>query len=279
MEQIYQPLRQWLALYGLQVVGAVVTLVVGLFLARVASRFFKRVLVRAKVDETLVGFFGDVTRFLLIAIVLIATLNQAGFATSSLIAVLGGAALAVGLALQGQLSSLAAGVLLLVTRPFKIGDMVEVGGTTGSVEGISILNTRLAGFDGTKITMSNSSVWGGKIVNYFETPTRRIDLVFGIGYDDDLKKAKQVLEEIVASDQRVLKEPAPSVVVTELADSSVNFAVRPWVNNSDWWATRCALIEQVKLRFDQEGISIPFPQQDVHLITADDKPEPGAQAA
>lgn len=279
MEQIWQPVRQWLALYGLQVVGALVTLLMGFFAARVASGFFRRVLVRAKVEATLVGFFGDIMRYLLIAIVIIATLNQLGFATSSLIAVLGGMALAVGLALQGQLASLAAGVLLLITRPFKIGDMVEAGGVTGTVEGISILNTRLSGFDGTKIVMPNTSVWGGKIVNYFETPTRRIDLVFGIGYEDDLKKAKQVLEEIVTADPRVLKDPAPSVVVVELADSSVNLAVRPWVNNADWWSTRCDVIERVKLRFDEEGISIPFPQQDVHLFKQEQEPGPEAQAA
>lgn len=266
MEQLTNQVIEWLALYGLKLVGAVATLILGLIAAKMLRNLFVKGLERAKVDETLVVFFGDIMRFVLIAMVLIAALNQMGVQTASLIAILAAASLAVGLALQNQLSSLAAGVLLLITRPFKIGDMVEVGGSTGAVERISILSTRLKGYNGTIITMPNGQIWGNKIINYHETPTRRIELIIGIGYEDDIKKAKGLLDQIMADEKRILAKPAPSVALSELADSSVNFTVLSWVNNGDFWGVKCALLEEVKLRFDDQGISIPYPQQDLHLF-------------
>jgi small conductance mechanosensitive channel len=266
MPEIFESIRSWLTLYGLQAVGAIVILIVGVMAAKTLSRIFVKVLRKAKVEETLVSFGGNVMKFMLMAFVVIAALNQVGFQTASLIAVLGGAMLAVGLAMQGQLSSLAAGVLILISRPFKIGDMVEVaGGTLGTVEGITILNTRLQGFDGTVMVLPNMKVYGEKITNYFTTPTRRIELVFGIGYGDDLTQAKEIVLDIMRADSRVLTFPEPGVWLTELADSSVNLTARPWVVNADFWQVRCDLMERVKQAFDETGISIPFPQQDVHL--------------
>ncbi|KMY67849.1 hypothetical protein AAU61_08275 [Desulfocarbo indianensis] len=266
MQDILNSVQSWLALYGLKVVGAIIILLVGIVAAKSLTRLFLKVMRRAKVEETLVSFGGNVMHFLLMAFVVIAALNQVGFQTASLIAVLGGAVLAVGLALQGQLSSLAAGVLILISRPFKIGDVVEVaGGTMGTVQAITILTTRISGFDGTMMVLPNTKVYGDKITNYVSTPTRRIDLVFGIDYGDDVQKAKEIIMKTMREDARVLPDPEPTVWLMELADSSVNLLARPWVNNGDFWAVRCELMEKVKQAFDQAGISIPFPQQDVHL--------------
>lgn len=266
MQEMFDAMKNWLTLYGLQVVGAIAILVIGTMVAKSVNRLFVRVLRKANVEDTLVSFGGNAMKFVLMAFVIIAALNQVGFQTASLIAVLGGAMLAVGLALQGQLSSLAAGVLILISRPFKIGDMVEVaGGTQGMVEAITILNTRLKGFDGTVMVLPNTNVYSNKITNFFSTPTRRIELVFGIDYGDDVQKAKDILLQIMREDERVLSDPEPGVWLTELADSSVNLTARPWVNNADFWQTRCDLMEKVKLAFDEAGLSIPFPQQDVHL--------------
>ncbi|MBU2613830.1 mechanosensitive ion channel [Patescibacteria group bacterium] len=266
MQETFDAVKGWLTLYGLQVVGAIVIMVVGMMVAKAVNRLFVRVLRKAKVEDTLVVFGGNVMKFLLMTFVIIAALNQVGFQTASLIAVLGGAMLAVGLALQGQLSSLAAGVLILISRPFKIGDMVELaGGTTGTVEAITILNTRLKGFDGTVMVLPNTNVFSNKITNYFASPTRRIELVFGIDYGDDVPKAKEILLRLMREDERVLPSPEPGVWLTELADSSVNLTARPWVNNADFWQVRCDLMEKVKEAFDEAGLSIPFPQQDVHL--------------
>jgi small conductance mechanosensitive channel len=266
MQEMFDAARSWLTLYGLQVVGAIAILVIGMMVAKAVNRIFVKVLRKAEVEDTLVVFGGNVMKFLLMTFVIIAALNQVGFQTASLIAVLGGAMLAVGLALQGQLSSLAAGVLILISRPFKIGDMVEVaGGTTGTVEAITILNTRLKGFDGTVMVLPNTSVYSNKITNYYTSPTRRIELVFGIDYGDDVQKAKEIVLKLMREDERVLPEPEPAVWLTELADSSVNLTARPWVYNADFWQVRCDLMEKVKLAFDQAGLSIPFPQQDVHL--------------
>lgn len=266
MQEMLETARGWLTLYGLQVVGAIVILVIGMIAAKALNRIFMRVLRKAKVEETLVSFGGNAMKFLLMAFVIIAALNQVGFQTSSLIAVLGGAMLAVGLALQGQLASLAAGIMILISRPFKIGDMVELaGGVMGTVEAITILNTRLMGFDGTVIVLPNQKVYSDKIVNYFSTPTRRVELVFGIDYGDDVPKAKEIVLGLISEDARVLSTPEPGIWMTELADSSVNLTARAWVDNADFWAVTCDLREKVKAAFDEAGLSIPFPQRDVHL--------------
>jgi small conductance mechanosensitive channel len=200
--------------------------------------------------------------------VLIAALSHLGIDTTSLVALLGAAGLAVGLSLQDSLGNFAAGVMIIVFKPFKKGDFIDAGGAMGTVDAISIFTTIMTTPDNKEIIIPNGSIIGGNITNYSARPTRRVDMVFGISYDDDLQKAKAILQEIIAADSRVLSEPAPVVTLGELADSSVNFLVRPWVNAADYWGVMWDTTEQVKLRFDAEGISIPFPQMDVHLQTS-----------
>ena len=201
----------------------------------------------------------------LLAFVIIAALGQLGIQTTSFIAILGAAGLAVGLALQGSLANFAAGVLMIIFRPFKQGDFIEGAGVSGVIEEVHIFNTVMRTGDNKTIIIPNGSLMNGNIINYSTKPTRRLDLVIGIGYDDDIKKAKQVLEDLMASEERILKDPAPTIGLLELADSSVNFAVRPWVNSADYWGVHFNLLERIKLRFDDEGISIPYPQRDIHL--------------
>jgi small conductance mechanosensitive channel len=229
----------------------------------------QKVMRRQEMDEILVRFISSIIKWLLLLFVIIAALSQLGVDTTSLIALLGAAGLAVGLALQSSLSNFAAGVMLIIFRPFTKGDFVEAGGATGVVEAISIFTTKLTTPDNKEVIVPNSSVFSNNITNFSAKPTRRVDMVFGISYDDDIRKAKELLEQIIADDDRVLAEPAPVVALGELGDSSVNFLVRPWVNAADYWGVLWDTNEQVKLRFDAEGISIPFPQMDVHL----DKPE------
>ncbi len=253
------------SLYGLRVIGALVIFVVGKRLARFAASLTRRAMERAGTDATLIAFLSNLAYFALFAFVIIAALAQLGVQTTSFIAVLGAAGLAVGLALQGSLSNFAAGVMLILFRPFKVGDYIEGGGAAGTVEEIQIFNTRLTSPDNKSLFIPNGSIIGGNIVNYSAKDTRRVDLVFGCGYEDDVKRVKTLLEEIVTADERILGDPAPTIAVLELADSSVNFAVRPWVKRSDYWGVYFDLQETVKTRFDAEGISIPYPQRDVHM--------------
>jgi len=225
----------------------------------------RRVMKKGNTDETLAKFLLAIIRMALLVIVVIASINMLGVQTTSFIAILGAAGLAVGLALQGSLSNFASGVMLIIFRPFKVGDYVEAGGSAGVIQEIRIFSTIMHTPDNCKVILPNSTITGGNITNYSANDTRRVDLVFGIGYDDDIKAAKQILEEIVAADDRVLKDPAPTVAVSELADSSVNFVVRPWVKNADYWGVYFDVTEKVKLTFDERGISIPYPQTDVHL--------------
>jgi small conductance mechanosensitive channel len=220
---------------------------------------------KGKVDETLVKFVGNITYVVLIVIVVIAALNQLGVQTTSFIAIIGAAGLAIGLALQGSLANFAAGVLMIIFRPFKLGDYVEGAGAAGTVEEISIFTTHLKSPDNKTIIIPNAKITGDNIINYSAKDSRRLDLVFGVSYNDDLQKVKAVLYDILKNDDRILKDPAPTIGVLELADSSVNFAVRPWVRTGDYWTLFFDLKEKIKERFDAEGISIPFPQQDVHL--------------
>ncbi len=265
MTETISALKGWLLTYGPDLLLALVILLVGIKLAGSLSRIIQRLMERAKLDPSLVSFLGSLSRWLIITFVVIAALERVGFETTSLVAVLGAATLAIALSLKDQLSNLAAGVLLLVFRPFRLGETIKGAGVLGTVESISILTTQLKTPDGKAVIIPNGKLTGDTITNISRNPYRRIDLVIGIGYDDDLKRAKEVLKEILAAEPRVLDDPPPSVVVSELADSSVNFAVRPWVRVGDWWSTRCDLMETIKLRLDAEGISIPYPQQDVHL--------------
>lgn len=259
----------YVSLYGLQLLGALAIFVIGKWLAKLVTNFAKKLMEKSKVDATLVSFGGNILYGGLLAFVVIAALGQLGIQTTSLAAIIAAAGLAIGFALQGSLSNLASGVMLILFRPFKIGDYVEAAGTSGSVADISIFTTTLKTPDNKTVIVPNGNITSDSITNYSAEKTRRVDFVFGIGYGDDIKKAKTILQQILDADERVLKDPEPTVAVLELADSSVNFAVRPWVNTPDYWNVYFDITEEVKQRFDAEGISIPFPQQDVHLHSAD----------
>jgi small conductance mechanosensitive channel len=265
MSNIIPKLQEWGTFYGLKIIAAVVIFIVGRWVAKILRNLIERMMSKAKVDETLVKFVGNLTYVALLVIVIIAALNQLGIQTTSFIAIIGAAGLAVGLALQGSLANFAAGVLMIIFRPFKVGDYVEGGGTAGTVETINIFTTHLISPDNKEIIVPNAKITGDNIVNYSAKDTRRLDLVFGVSYSDDLQKVKNVLLDILKADSRILQNPAPTIGVLELADSSVNLAVRPWVKGSDYWPIFFDLKEKIKERFDAESISIPFPQQDVHL--------------
>jgi small conductance mechanosensitive channel len=220
---------------------------------------------KAKVDETLVRFVKDLCYVALLTFVIIAALANVGIQTASFIALIGAAGLAVGLALQGSLANFAAGVLMLIFKPIRVGDFVEAGGAKGTAKEIGIFTTVLSSPDNVRIIVPNSQVMGSTISNYTINGTRRVDMVIGVSYEDDLKKAKEVIEGVLATDERILPDPAPVVAVSALADSSVNFVVRPWVNVADYWGTYFDLTERIKVALDENGITIPFPQRDVHM--------------
>ena len=259
--------------WGMNIAAALAIFFFGRIVAKMVTGFAKRVMGRAKMDETLVSFLGNVVYSILLAFVIIASINKLGVETTSLAAIIAAAGLAIGLALQGSLSNLAAGVMLIAFRPFKKGDFVEAAGTSGTVNDLSIFTTTLKTPDNKVIIVPNSAVLNGNITNFSAMDTRRVDMVFGVGYSDDLKKVKEVLNDIISKDDRILKDPEPTIAVSELADSSVNLVVRPWVKSADYWAVFFDTTETVKLRFDKEGISIPFPQQDVHMHQAETAPK------
>ena len=256
----------WLSANAGRFVVALLILVIGLWLAKRLSNLARRVVARRKLDETLGSFLANIIYWAGLLVVLIAAAGQLGIDTMSFVTILGAAGLAVGLALKDSLANFAAGVMIVVFRPFKVGDYVEAGGTAGVVEKISIFNTNLNTPDNKLVIVPNGAVIGGPITNYTAKDTRRVDLVFGIGYGDDIKLAKEILNELVKADERVLADPAPVVVVKELGESSVDFAVRPWVKTADYWDVTFDLTEKVKLAFDERGVTIPFPQRDVHLF-------------
>ncbi|MFC6668899.1 mechanosensitive ion channel family protein [Marinobacterium aestuariivivens] len=257
--------------WAINIVLALAIFIVGRLVIKLLLNLIGRGLRRAKLDAMLVSFISSIVNVLLLLVVVVAALDQLGVDTTSMIAVVGAAGLAVGLALQDSLKNFAAGVLLIIFRPFREGDFVEAGGVAGIVEHISIFNTVMRTGDNREVIVPNGGIYSGVITNYSKRETRRVDMVFGIGYDSDLLKAKRILTEILAEDERVLPEPEPVVAVAALADSSVNFNVRPWVRSADYWNVLWDTNEKVKLRFDQEGISIPFPQMDVHLHKKSDK--------
>jgi small conductance mechanosensitive channel len=249
----------------MNILFAILIVVVGRIVVKWLMKLVRKLMVRADFDPILVNFASSIVNVVLMLFVFIAALDQLGVDTTSLIALIGAAGLAVGLALQGSLQNFAAGVMLVVFRPFKIGDVVDAGGAMGKIEKISIFSTTMITPDNRDIIVPNGQIYSGTITNYSANETRRVDLVFGIGYGDDMRKAKEIMEDIVAKHELILDDPAPGVAVAELADSSVNFNVRPWVNAADYWTVRADVIEQVKTAFDENGISIPFPQMDVHL--------------
>lgn len=261
---IQQLIETYVLPWSINIVMALAIFIVGKMLAGVLVKIAKKLMTKAKVDTILVNFIGSIISTVLLLFVVVASLDQLGVDTTSLIALIGAAGLAIGLALQGTLQNLASGVMLIIFRPFSAGDFVEAGGVSGVVEQIGIFTTTMRTGDNREIIVPNGEIFGGTITNYSKRETRRVDMVFGIGYGDDIKAAKDILNRILENDERVLKDPAPLVAVAELADSSVNFNVRPWVKTSDYWNVYFDVHEKVKLTFDAEGISIPYPQMDIH---------------
>ena len=254
--------------WSINIALAIVVFVVGRLIAKGLVKVLERLLVRAKVDNMLVEFIGSIASAALFLFVIIAALDKLGVNTTSLIAMLGAAGLAVGLALQGSLQNFASGVLLIIFRPFQVGNFIDAGGVSGTVEKITIFNTIMLTPDNREIIVPNGAVYGGTITNFSARATRRVDMVFGISYSDDIKKARDILMETLEADERVLKDPAPNVALSELANSSVNFVVRPWVNAADYWDVKWDMNKKIKLALDANGISIPFPQMDVHMDKA-----------
>lgn len=252
----------------INIVTAVIILVVGWWLAKLIQKLIARIMQKKNIDAMLISFTRNVVYTVLVAFVIIAALGQLGVETTSIIAVLGAAGLAVGLALQGSLSNFASGILIIFFRPFRVDDFVEVAGIAGVVEGIQFFSTQLRTGDNKAIIVPNSTITSNNITNYSAKEQRRVDLVFGISYDNDLKIAKTILKELIEQDERVLQDPAPVIAVSELGDNSVNIIVRPWVNTADYWNVYWDTLEKVKLRFDEENITIPYPQRDVHLYQA-----------
>ena len=250
---------------GLQLLIALAIFIVGRMIARMIQKGIRRMMRAQEMDKILETFVSNLAYWTMMIFVIIAAINQVGIQTTSLIAVMGAAGLAIGLALQGSLSNFAAGVLIVIFRPYRVGDWVEAAGISGSVEQVQILTTILKTGDNKQIIVPNSQIMGSIITNYSANATRRVDLTVGVSYDDDLDKVRATIQALVDADERILKDPACTIAVAALADSSVNFTVRPWVNTADYWGVMFDLTEAIKKRFDEEGISFPFPQQDVHL--------------
>lgn len=274
LEQLTAFYQQNIVPYAWNFLIALIIFFVGKWMVGKLSALLERSLDK-RMDTTIARFVARIGYVAMLAFVAIAALDQLGMQTTSLVAIVGAAGLAVGLALKDSLGNFASGVMLILFRPFKVGDYVEAGGTGGTVTEIRIFATLFTTPDNKVITVPNGSIMSDNITNYSAMPTRRVDMVFGVSYDANLAKVRQVLQELLDKDDRVLPEPAPVIVVGELADSSVNFLVRPWVNSGDYWPLKWDFTEAVKNRFDEEGIGIPFPQMDVHL----DKVEAGSKDA
>lgn len=251
--------------WGTNIILAILVFLVGKMVVNLITDLLKKVLQRSRMDQILINFVTSIIRTVLLLFVVIAAMDRLGVNTASLVALLGAAGLAVGLALQSSLQNFAAGVMLIIFRPFKAGDFIEAAGISGVVENISIFSSTLKTGDNREIIVPNGSIYGGVITNYSARPTRRIDMVIGIGYESDIKLARDTMKELIERDERILKEPETLIAVSELADNSVNFVLRPWVKSADYWAVKFDLNEAIKLAFDEKGISIPYPQMDIHL--------------
>jgi small conductance mechanosensitive channel len=251
--------------YAVNIAAALLTLLVGYFAANLLSGGVVKVMKARRLDATVTEFVGSILKYAILVFVVIAALGRVGVQTASFVAIIGAAGLAIGLALQGSLSNFAAGFLLIIFRPIKAGEFIEVAGTAGVVQSVQLFTTTLTTGDNKMVVVPNSAILNGTIVNYSRMAQRRVDMTFGIGYGSDLRKAKSILARLVAEDSRILRTPEVTIAVAALADSSVNIVVRPWVNSADYWPVWFDFHEQVKLAFDAEGIEIPFPQQVVHL--------------
>ena len=251
--------------WSIRIVTAALIFIIGRWIAKLVIRVCRRLMNASKLDVMLVDFVSNILYALLLIIVILSALDQLGVKTTSALAILGAAGLAIGLSLQNSLSNFASGIMLIVFRPFKTGDYVEAGSVSGIVEAISLFTTVMRTGDNREVIVPNSHIYSAPITNYSARETRRIDMTFSIGYDDDIKLAKSLIETCLEQEERILPEPAPAIMVMELAASSVDLAVRPWVKSSDYWAVRSDLLENIKAAFDANQISIPFPQQDVHI--------------
>jgi small conductance mechanosensitive channel len=247
------------------VLTAIVIAVAGWFAAKFIVNLARSWMTKAKIDELLVRFAANILYWTLLAVVAIAVLSSLGIDTTALIALLGAAGLAVGIALQDSMKNFASGVLLIMFRPFNLGDFVEAGGTSGIVEEITLFTTTMRTGDNREVIVPNGAIYDDVITNNSAKDTRRVDMVFGIGYEDDMRQARDIMMEILKADDRILEDPEPAIVLAELADSSVNFNVRPWVESGDYWDVKADVTEKIKLAFDDAGISIPYPQMDVHV--------------
>ena len=264
-EKLIETLTLWVTTYSVKIIAAILIFIIGKWLARKISRLITALMEKNNVDITLTKFLENIIYYALVGLVVIAAAGQLGINTTSFLTIVGAAGLAIGLALKDSLANFASGVMLILFRPYRVGDFAEVGGSTGNIVSIDMFNTTLNTVDNKRVIVPNSSITGNTITNVTANDTRRVDLVMGIGYDDDIKKAKDILTRVVAEEPRVLESPKTNIAVSELADSSVNFVVRPWVKTEDYWDVYFDLTEKIKLTFDQEGISIPYPQRDVHL--------------
>ncbi|MEO0984068.1 MAG: mechanosensitive ion channel domain-containing protein [Cyanobacteria bacterium J06639_14] len=266
MQEIITVLQDLITRFGLNIIAAIVIFVVGRWVASLVRQFVRRLMSKAEVDVTLTSFASMLAYYGVMSFVVIAALNRLGIQTTSVIAILGAAGLAVGLALQGSLANFAAGVLVILFRPFKVGDLIEGAGSLGTVQDIQLFTTSLVTPENKRVIIPNASLTGGNIVNYTAEGKLRVDTVIGVAYDASIDQVKAVISEVLQSDSLVLQDPAPTVAVMELADSSVNFAVRPWTKPENYWDVYFNTYENVKKRLDAEGISIPFPQRDVRIF-------------
>ncbi|MGD8524304.1 MAG: mechanosensitive ion channel [Desulfobacterales bacterium] len=265
MEALIAKIYELITVFGVKILAAVAVFIIGRWVAKLMRRIVNKVMENRSVDPTIGKFVANLTYIALLTFFVLAALGLLGIQTTSFIAVIGAAGLAIGLALQGSLANFAAGFLLIIFRPFKVGDYIEGGGTAGTVEVIRLFTTQLATPDNKTIIVPNSKMTGDNIVNYSAKGTRRVDMVFGIGYEDDIDKARNIITEILSQDERILQDPPVNIAVSELADSSVNLIARPWVNSGDYWNVYFETTEKVKKQFDAQGISIPYPQRDVHV--------------
>ena len=268
MESLTKQLVTFATTYGLQVVGAILILIFGRIAAGIGRRIIKRIMTKARQDPSIISFVGNLTYFAILTFAVLATLAKFGIQTASFIAVLGAAGFAIGFALQGSLANFAAGVLLLVLRPFKAGDYIDSAGVAGTVREIQLFTTVLATPDNIKIMVPNGKIFGDTIKNISGYDTRRIDLVVGIGYASSIQKAIEVVMDLIKADKRILPDPVAQIAVSELADSSVNLVVRPWVKAEDYWTVRFDLTRNIKEAFDANDIEIPFPQRVVHMVAS-----------
>jgi small conductance mechanosensitive channel len=270
MDDFFANLKSWLEIpwvndYIIPVILAIVVLIIGRWVAKIITSVIKRLLTKRNAEGTIVSFVSNLSYIALMTFVVLAALSKLGIQTTSFIAIIGAAGLAIGLALQGSLANFAAGFLMIIFHPFKVGDFIEGAGTSGVVEEIQVFSTKLKTPDNKSVIIPNAKLTGDNIINYSAKDTRRVDMVFGVGYDDDLQKVRQVLNGIIGANSHILKDPEPVVVVGELGDNSVNFTVRVWVKTADYWDVFFSTTEEVKKQFDDNGISIPYPQRDVYL--------------